>query len=233
MTQDPTPPQPAPPPPTLSSDELDALFAGVRAQTTARSPGRMEALRELPWAARSSLGVLVLVLVATTLAVVTGLRDPLMPHLVSLTIVFLGGVTGIVAATRPAGRAWTPAWQAALAVPLLAPILGVLLPHDAWGPAGTDPMTAHLACGVFGGVAALVAGLTTLSLDRGAPGRRWRALGAASAGGAAGYVATTLHCPSQDPVHLFVAHAAAGLVLAGAFTFLRPPRPPRPAPGEA
>jgi len=76
-----------------------------------------------------------------------------------------------------------------------------------------------LACFRYGMLLAVPLLLLLWALDRGG-GSRARIVAAAAAGGVAGNAALLLHCPSTDPAHLIVGHAAIGFVL-GALAWWR------------
>ncbi len=218
---------PPPAPPDLPVAERDALFAALADATVDRHPTLRSRLAEQPWAVRTGLAAAAIAALGIGLAWASGLRTEPTATLPALVLAGAAAGLGAGSALRPAGWGPHPLHTVAAALPLLLPLFAAVMPMPGMhGPAPHGASAMHVTCGVFGLITASAAGGLTAWLDPGAPGRLQRALGAAGAGGATGFVATTLHCPWADPVHLALAHGGAGVLVGAVLVSLRlRPRP--------
>jgi hypothetical protein len=101
------------------------------------------------------------------------------------------------------------AWVAVCTI-LVLPVAVSLVPGLLPGMAGEVPHIAHLMCGGGGLVIALPVTSLVLLLDRSREPSAWRVMFAAGAAGLAAFGVGHWYCPSVDPTHLLVAHAALG-----------------------
>ena len=214
----------------LGPDEVAALFAEVAAATVDPPPPRGVArLRELstPW--RVAIAVGGALLMAAFAVAAMGVRSDLTAGDLARYGLALAGLAGLVgvafaaslrgAHQRPLGaRAWM--WIGlALATPIaLALVPGLWETGGASMAAGGAMEHAHSPFGVCGwvglGTGALTAAIAWVFQREGVR-VAWRVLAAVGGGGLTAFAILQLHCPSRDATHVLVAHAGAGLLLAG------------------
>ena len=204
----------------LSADDLDALFAGVRADVDKSGARRLGRLAEQPTPRRRLFALLCFVLIAAGTAAFSPRAD--LAGFPPLTLAAVVGSIGslltlaVVIAFRPiylpAVSRWTKVGLAvaAIGVALAVALLPGLHDHVAARPdQALAPWQHALPCFGFGLVAGLPAYALLRLLDRGAPFGR---VLAAAAAGLGGNLVLELHCPVGGPSHLVLGHAMVVLV---------------------
>ena len=198
--------------------DMDAIFDGLDAQVTAET-GPLAWLRSRRPVLQRTLAGGAVALIALVSFVLSGRVDiavyPGARLALELGALSVMALSVMWVGLRPVFRAEVDPTlaRAILAVTLLLPFALAALPmahvdHPAsLAGAGSDLVDRAWRCLAYGlataaPVALLVAGMDTLV---GAGRQRARLL--ASAAGAGGLLALTLHCPITQPVHLLVSHA--------------------------
>lgn len=228
----PHPDLPPPPPPAEADLDIDAMFTALASRTIEEPGGLRARLSALPWLTRTFLavgGLLALALTNGLMTRPTHLHAP--PDWPMLITIGLAGGIACAAALLPAGRPISHAWRIGTLLALLAPSGAALwaIAHPAApGMTPDHALSLHLGCGALTVFSATLSATLIASLDRGAPGRAFRSLAAGGAGANMAYLASTLHCPWDDPTHLLGSHVLSGLAVALVILGARgrPPRPP-------
>lgn len=212
--------------------ELDRVFAWVDADIR-RERGAMAWLRARSQTARV-LALAGLIVVEAMLVIGFLPRSdlgiyPALRHAAFVTL--LGGMALVAAwqSLRPLHASRAPRWLTggilvgAVSLPFLMGVMPRVPDRHSLGHDGTGSSMMELAfyCVALGSFFGMLVIALLRGVDRGAHGSAVRATLAALAGGLAGTLMTHLHCPLNSPVHLLVAHAPVGVLLAAAYAVFR------------
>lgn len=198
----------------LTPDQLEGLWAGVRAETCAAPSTWRERLRELPTGVRIALALGVASVIAAMMVLITGARGgeigtPLTSVLLALCALVLLAVASFAVSLRgvhqPPLRRWT--WVV-IAVALVLPFALALIP-----PASLGVTVSSLACLSIGLATGTLVSVPVFLMQRASVPVLARASAALAGGGAIAYAVLELHCPSRDMTHLLVSHALVGTLL--------------------
>jgi hypothetical protein len=223
-----------PPPPTIDADRSEYqsgelprdvqadLLRSIVADTVDKVPSRLERLQAMPTPLRvaCAFGSMTLISASTLLpGVRPDLRDITQVHFIGILAVLLGAAAwGTALALRGTYRRPLGAWAGRLAlVALLLPIVLVAIP-DGWPGTSTPSQIMDIetiACGLSGLAGAVVAALVLIVYMRDQPIRRWRLAAASGGAGLMGMMFRGVHCPYNDFIHMFFAHALLGVTTAG------------------
>jgi hypothetical protein len=206
----------------LDPAEANAIFASVAELTVDHTPSWLDRLRELRTPTRVALAVTGALGLATLMALLMGMRTDVSGQAVIRYGLSMTAITGIIAATfavslrgahqRPLGAA---AWVV-IGIALLVPLVLALTPWvwDTPVLANTHMHGMGAPCLVLGLVTGALTAAIAFVFQRQSWRVLWRAIAAVAGGGLTAFALLQLHCPSQDPTHLVVAHAGVGLMLA-------------------
>ncbi len=207
---------------TMSADRMDAVFAGLAADTVDKKPSLRDRLRELSTPVRVALGVSGALVMVAVMSLTMGVRPGLGGEALLRYALVVTSIAGLVAASFSVSlrglhqRQLGATGWVIISLALLVPLALALIP-EIWSTGAPmammagDGMDMCLPLGLATG--ALTTAVAWVFQRQDFP-LIYRLLAAAGGGGLTAFAMLQLHCPATDPTHLLVTHAGVGLVLA-------------------